>query len=322
MAQEVRILVVGDTAVGKTSLLYWLCHGAPIKKAEPTVGCICSVRLHDYRAAGRPYFLEFWDVSGLDQFIHSRKMFFAEPSGVICVYDLTNLQTFANIEQWLTEIINFEPIRSALTVSSKEGSDVSMNGLNRTFTDWVKGLIDSNRSSANAGDQSKTRVGDLVTVLHKMKSICPVLIIGNKSDLPLRGRGRGPRAEREAHLKDRKWIFQETGVQWMESSALDGTGDLQILDNFFDKVVERKHFAHGALTAREGHKYGDETPKGSDGTSTPSGPLSKQSYFTNSGSFRDLFSAAKLFRMNTDSMYPSPVHSPVTSFYSTNKPAV
>ncbi|KAF9917141.1 Rab-like protein 3 [Lobosporangium transversale] len=42
----VKILVLGDSGVGKSSLVHMLCHNEPLRPAIPTVGCNIDVRLH------------------------------------------------------------------------------------------------------------------------------------------------------------------------------------------------------------------------------------------------------------------------------------
>ena len=47
---KVRVLIVGDSETGKTSMSYLIAHGAPCGRPMSTIGCSTEVKLHDYRA--------------------------------------------------------------------------------------------------------------------------------------------------------------------------------------------------------------------------------------------------------------------------------
>jgi len=56
-ADKVRILVLGDSGVGKTSLIELVCSGEELRKPRSTVGCAVHMKIHESRAtvcAGRP----------------------------------------------------------------------------------------------------------------------------------------------------------------------------------------------------------------------------------------------------------------------------
>ena len=60
----IKILVVGDSSVGKTSLLNQYCHGKFELNVQPTIGCDFSYKLlNDYK--GRTIKLQLWDIAGL-----------------------------------------------------------------------------------------------------------------------------------------------------------------------------------------------------------------------------------------------------------------
>uniref|UniRef100_A0A8C2GL79 Rab-like protein 3 n=1 Tax=Cyprinus carpio TaxID=7962 RepID=A0A8C2GL79_CYPCA len=64
---RVKVLVLGDSGVGKSSLVHLLCQNQVLGNPSWTVGCSVDVRVHDYRE-GTPeekaYYIELWDVGG------------------------------------------------------------------------------------------------------------------------------------------------------------------------------------------------------------------------------------------------------------------
>ena len=58
-----KIIVVGDSKVGKTSLIYNYCYGKSFKNIYPTIGCdFCNVLKENYK--GFDVRLQFWDIEG------------------------------------------------------------------------------------------------------------------------------------------------------------------------------------------------------------------------------------------------------------------
>ena len=47
---KVRVLIVGDSETGKTSLSQLIAHGTSVERPMSTIGCSAQVKLHDYRA--------------------------------------------------------------------------------------------------------------------------------------------------------------------------------------------------------------------------------------------------------------------------------
>ncbi|XP_041976670.1 rab-like protein 3 isoform X2 [Aricia agestis] len=89
--EKVKVVVLGDSGVGKTSLTYLIAHSKPLLSPGWTVGCSVEVKLHRYKEgtqAQNTFFVEFWDV------------------GIILVHDLTNRKSQVNLQKWLSEILN------------------------------------------------------------------------------------------------------------------------------------------------------------------------------------------------------------------------
>lgn len=99
---HVRILVVGDADVGKSTLVQTLCAG--IDRAEDTrsgVGCRMSVR-----TGADGLVEEFYDVAGSERFARGRPLFYrAVPfDGVMLVHDLSEPATRASLSRvWVPE---------------------------------------------------------------------------------------------------------------------------------------------------------------------------------------------------------------------------
>jgi len=106
---KVKIVVVGDSGVGKTSAVHLICHNQPLSNPSWTVGCALEVKLHDFKA-GTPqqktYFVDLWDIGGSSSHRNTRGVFYNGVNGIILVHDLTNRKSEANLHKWIMEILS------------------------------------------------------------------------------------------------------------------------------------------------------------------------------------------------------------------------
>ncbi|EPS71233.1 hypothetical protein M569_03525 [Genlisea aurea] len=113
---QVRVLVVGDSGVGKTSLVHLITKGSSISHPTQTIGCTVSVKHITSHGSGpssnsdvnfdtnRGFFIELWDVSGHDRYKDCRSLFYSQINGVVFVYDLSQRRTKASLHKWAAEI--------------------------------------------------------------------------------------------------------------------------------------------------------------------------------------------------------------------------
>ncbi|KAG9446945.1 hypothetical protein H6P81_013073 [Aristolochia fimbriata] len=112
---QVRVLVVGDSGVGKTSLVHLIVKGSAIARPNQTIGCTVSVKHTTYGSSGsssssikgdaeRDFFVELWDVSGHERYKDCRSLFYTQINGVIFVHDLSQRKTKTNLSKWAAEV--------------------------------------------------------------------------------------------------------------------------------------------------------------------------------------------------------------------------
>ena len=130
-----KLVLLGDAAVGKTSLIDMYAHHRFKEDYKPTLGVNIVVKEIDEIDAHIR--LIIWDIAGQNKYELSRKMFFQGVVGALFVYDTTRNESFQNIEsKWLKDLneygdqdlayvlignkIDLEDLRVVSTVMGKE----------------------------------------------------------------------------------------------------------------------------------------------------------------------------------------------------------
>jgi len=104
MSDKVRIYVVGDMSVGKTSLLSVITDNKVHLSSTWTVGCNIEIKLHEYYK--REFFVEFIDIGGSPKHENTRGILYSQVNGIILVHDLTNRKSLANLRKWVKEVLS------------------------------------------------------------------------------------------------------------------------------------------------------------------------------------------------------------------------
>ncbi|XP_077049746.1 EF-hand calcium-binding domain-containing protein 4B [Siphateles boraxobius] len=97
-----KIVLVGNSSVGKTSLLRRFCDDCFHPGTCATVGIDFSVKT--LTVDNSQVALQMWDTAGQERYRSITKQFFRKADGVVVVYDITSEQTFTAVRQWLTSV--------------------------------------------------------------------------------------------------------------------------------------------------------------------------------------------------------------------------
>ena len=99
---QYRIILIGDSTVGKSSLLRYFTEGRHADISDPTVGVDFYARMMEVKPGLRVK-LQLWDTAGQEKFKSITRSYYRNSVGVIVVYDITNRRTFQHVQDWLAE---------------------------------------------------------------------------------------------------------------------------------------------------------------------------------------------------------------------------
>ena len=101
-AEVVKLLIVGDQAVGKTSILYRFTDNSFQINMVGTTGIDFKKKMIE--VGDKTYKILLYDTAGHERFRHITASHYKGVKGVILAYDVTERNSFTNSEQWLEDI--------------------------------------------------------------------------------------------------------------------------------------------------------------------------------------------------------------------------
>ena len=99
---QFKLVLLGDSAVGKSSLVLRFVRGQFFEYQESTIGAAFltqTVALNDTTVK-----FEIWDTAGQERYHSLAPMYYRGAAAAIVVYDITNRDTFQRAKQWVKEL--------------------------------------------------------------------------------------------------------------------------------------------------------------------------------------------------------------------------
>ncbi|XP_073062859.1 ras-related protein RABC2a-like [Primulina eburnea] len=97
-----KILLIGDSAVGKSSLLVSFISNV-VDDLSPTIGVDFKIKI--LTVGGKRLKLTIWDTAGQERFRTLTSSYYRGAQGIILVYDVTRRDTFTNLSGvWAKEL--------------------------------------------------------------------------------------------------------------------------------------------------------------------------------------------------------------------------
>lgn len=112
-----KVLIVGDGNVGKTSLVRRYCQGMFTDSRITTIGVDFQTQV--VRLPEGAVKLSIWDLAGQERFAVMRPGFYKGGRSVAMVYDVTEPTTLTDLAQWRRELEAVIPNVPLLVVGNK-----------------------------------------------------------------------------------------------------------------------------------------------------------------------------------------------------------
>lgn len=98
-----KILLIGDSGVGKSTILLNFISNAVPEDLSPTIGV--DFKFKQLTIDGKRLKLTIWDTAGQERFGTVTSSYYRGAHGIILVYDVTRRETFTNLsDAWAKEV--------------------------------------------------------------------------------------------------------------------------------------------------------------------------------------------------------------------------
>ena len=149
--RSLKVVLVGDTKVGKSCILSRFVQGTFDRNMPATIGAAFLSKI--ITTSNGPVRLQLWDTAGQEKFRSLAPMYYRSSSVAVLVYDVTSKTSLVDLEDWAAEIADKAPNNIKLVVI---GNKVD--------------LIDEKCVSAESGKEIADKMGAILFAETSAKS--------------------------------------------------------------------------------------------------------------------------------------------------------
>jgi len=118
----VKLVLVGNSGVGKTSMLLQFTEGVFSQDEAATVGVDFKIHMLDTKDKTKVN-LTIWDTAGQERFQSMLGSYYRDAHGILVVYDVSNRESFNKLKYWLGEVQMYNEEALVFIVGNKVDLD-------------------------------------------------------------------------------------------------------------------------------------------------------------------------------------------------------
>ena len=169
-----KVIIIGDSGVGKTSILQKFIHNEYKNQHLTTIGIDLFVKYINVN--GKQVKMQIWDTAGQEKFRSLISNIYKGSHCILLCYDVTNRTSFDNLKKWYDNInneFNYSPNKLPLIIIIGNKSDVthkrvvsSKEALSFASDHLIKKYIETSAlSGKNIEELFKYLSGELVKIV-------------------------------------------------------------------------------------------------------------------------------------------------------------
>ena len=101
---ELKVVLIGDSGVGKTCILTRFKNNVFHTTERPTIGA--NFITHEFQVEGQTRQVAIWDTASQEKYQSLVSMYYRNTNGCIIVFAMNNRNSFQNIKMWYDNMID------------------------------------------------------------------------------------------------------------------------------------------------------------------------------------------------------------------------
>ena len=99
---SISIIIIGDSKVGKTTLMKRYINGNFTENIIPSLGIELYRKIKEINR--KKYLIKIWDTCGQERFKALTQNYYRNADGVMLLFDSNNIESFHNLNIWLNSL--------------------------------------------------------------------------------------------------------------------------------------------------------------------------------------------------------------------------
>ncbi|XP_051890768.1 ras-related protein Rab-7L1-like isoform X3 [Pristis pectinata] len=157
-----KVLVIGDSAVGKTSLVHRYTNDSFSKHYKSTVGVDFALKILQWSDT-ETVRLQLWDIAGQERFTSMTRLYYRDAGACVIMFDVTDVTTFHSCLKWKRDLdskvalVDGSPVPCILLANKCDLSewaitrnDIDVFSKENHFVGWIETSVKENKNVAQA----------------------------------------------------------------------------------------------------------------------------------------------------------------------------
>jgi Ras-related protein Rab-5C len=120
MSEYFKVVLVGDSSVGKTSIIEMFSKSTFNERQDTTVGPQFTSRFVEVPETGQRIKLQIWDTAGQEKYRSVTPIYYRDAAAAVCVYDVTSKMSLDQAEKWINDLRQYAPKYITLAVAANK----------------------------------------------------------------------------------------------------------------------------------------------------------------------------------------------------------
>ncbi|CAD8058999.1 unnamed protein product [Paramecium primaurelia] len=108
LTKEIKVVLLGDSGVGKSSLLYRFVENDFQEKGQPTLGA--AFQSKTILIDGKALKFQIWDTAGQEKYKAILPLYYRDAKVALLVYDVNDKQSFEGVKEWFKQLQEQGPL--------------------------------------------------------------------------------------------------------------------------------------------------------------------------------------------------------------------